>query len=52
MGVVVSGPAEGDGDRGYHYSVIVMMFRAVDMVAAVVGRVVKTVMGVLVSQQR
>lgn len=52
MGVVVGGPAEGDGDSGYHYSVIAMMLWTVDMVAAMLGKVVRTVMVELVSQRR
>lgn len=52
MGVVDGRPTEGDGDRGYRYSVIVMVLRAVDTVAVVVGRVVKIVMKVLVPEQR
>lgn len=52
MGIVDGGPAEGDGDRGCCYSVTVRVLRAVEMVTVVVGRVVKTGMQVLVSQQR
>lgn len=52
MGIVDGGPAEGDGDHGCCYSVTVRVLRAVEMVTVVVGRVVKTGMQVLVSQQR